>query len=223
MEQEQNQQKSSIDRTNDLFNNARGVYRKGKSIKKAVQAIRVTRSIAAVGQGLGLGGIIGIILFSLFLATFLLVFIGGGAVTGTENEEPEPIDTNVCSEVEIPGLTCYVNAPSHVENGQSYNYEVGGNYKTREGGRELSSFILKLTIPSEIIEFTTNLPGNYDTEINGARTTYTWLLTDPVNFSLFEPVGESSPPDEYSFYFSVTARPKPEIENTIATVEFLIE
>lgn len=223
MDQDQNQQKSSVDRTNDFLNNARGVYQKGKRLKKTIQAIRATRAIAAVGQRLSLGSIIGIIFISLLLATFFLSLMGGGAVTGTEAPEEEPLpEENVCTTLDIPGLICDIDAPSHVENGESYVYRIYGSYEMPEGGREPSTFVLKLSIPSNIIEFTGGLPGVPTPITSGFTTTYSWLLSKPENLALFNLVAESEPV-KYTFDFSITARPKEGIEDTIATVEFIIE
>lgn len=215
MEQEQNRQKSSIDRANDLFNNARGVYKKGKQAKRAIQAIRLTRTIAAASQGIGVGTIIGILLISLLVATFFLTFMGGGAVTGTEAPEEEQLP-----EEQLPGLDYIIEAPSQVENGETYTYKASGSYNSAEGGKSLDSFVITLLVPTNIVTLGT-LPGNYaPPSTSGDYTEYKWDLSDAENLALFNQVADSDPP-VYTFSFEVSATPKK--DDSIARVTFIIE
>ncbi|OGH10768.1 MAG: hypothetical protein A3B38_03645 [Candidatus Levybacteria bacterium RIFCSPLOWO2_01_FULL_36_13] len=193
--------------------------------KVATRALQV--ALRAGGSNIG-GWAVIIVIAIVFAMTILMAILGGQQATTATNynapieEPPEPIDENVCSLIDIPGLTCNLSAPPLVENGQSYEYIGDVNYKTSDGGKELSSFKFILTIPSDIIEFTTPLPGNPDPSTSGSQTTYTWLLSDAANISLFKQVTGSSPP-EYNFHFSVTAKPKTGVKDTTATVELLVE
>lgn len=192
------------------------------ALKTASKVVQL--ALRAGGSGMG-GWAMVIVVAIIFAMTFLMAILGGQQTTTATSiippVEEEPIgEGDDCSTLEIPGLTCAIDAPSRVDNNDTYNYRVYGSYEMPEGGREPRSLTLRLVIPSDKIEFTGILPGN-PIELNeGSVTTYTWPLSDDENLSLFR-LEEGSTPPKYVFDFSLTARPKR--DDTIVTVEFLVE
>lgn len=213
---ENQKQKSSVDRVNDLINNSKGVYQKGKQAKKVIQSIRLARTIATTGQGFGLGAVVTIVLVSLLLATLFLTFMGGGIITGTEAPEEEPLP-----EDQLLGWEYALDAPAQVNNGQVYTYRTYGSYDSGLGGAALESYTMTLIIPNDVIRLE-GLPGTYSTSADSTRATtrYTWDLSDEENIDLFEATDESYPPF-YTFSFTATATPLK--DDSIASVEFTIE
>ena len=216
MDENQNQ-KSSVDRANDFINNAKGIYQKGKQAKKTLQAIRITRAVTSLGQGLGMGSILTIAFASLLLATLFIGLIGGGAITGTSEDQGDaPVE-----EAEFPGVDIdYTVRPPNPENGVPYQVKIFGTFdEGKSEGRTLEDLKIVMTA-SDTISIS-GLPHGYSTKESSTLKEYTWLLNvSEIRDSIFTQVADSDPP-VYNFEFNLTVTPL-DID-TYGTITFTFE